>query len=171
MQALSLAWGILALGGMLVGLIPCFGWLNWFNIPFALAGFIFSVVVHLAGRGPNRQSSLVAIVLCVLAILVGSKHISTAPHSSWRERFLAMTPASPLPGVELAVQAYDTEKSDPRLRALVIASAGWNFTSAGLSKRKQLLARLPTIPRQPSGLRGLSTTRTGFAGGRIAFAH
>jgi hypothetical protein len=75
MQALSLAWGILALGGMLVGLIPCFGWLNWFNIPFAFAGFIFSVVAHLTGRGPTRQNSLVAIILCVLAILLGSKRL------------------------------------------------------------------------------------------------
>ena len=75
MQALSLAWGILAVTGMLVGLIPCFGWLNWLNIPFAFAGLIFSVIVHLTSRGPNRQSSLVAIILCVLAILLGSKRL------------------------------------------------------------------------------------------------
>lgn len=75
MQALSLAWGILAVGGMLVGFIPCFGWLNWLNIPFAFAGLIFSVIAHLTGRGPNRQSSLVAIILCVLAILLGSKRL------------------------------------------------------------------------------------------------
>ena len=75
MQALSLAWGILAVGGMLVGFIPCFGWLNWLNIPFAIAGFIFSVIAHLAGRGPARQNSLVGIILCVLAILLGSKRL------------------------------------------------------------------------------------------------
>lgn len=75
MQALSLAWGILAVGGMLIGFIPCFGWLNWMNIPFAFAGLIFSVIVHLSGRGPNRQNSLVAIVLCVLAVLLGSKRL------------------------------------------------------------------------------------------------
>ena len=50
MQALSLAWGILAVSGMLVGFIPCFGWLNWINIPFAFVGLIFSVVAHLTGR-------------------------------------------------------------------------------------------------------------------------
>jgi hypothetical protein len=75
MQALSLAWGILAVGGMLVGFIPCFGWMNWLNIPFAFVGLIFSVIAHLMGRGPNRQSSLVAIILCVLAILLGSKRL------------------------------------------------------------------------------------------------
>ena len=75
MQALSLAWGILAVAGMLIGFIPCFGWLNWMNIPFAFAGFIFSVIAHLTSRGPNRQNSLVAIILCVLAILLGSKRL------------------------------------------------------------------------------------------------
>ncbi len=75
MQALSLAWGILALIGMVVGFIPCFGWVNWFNIPFAFCGLIFSIVAHVASRGPNRQNSLVAIILCVLAMLLGSKRL------------------------------------------------------------------------------------------------
>jgi hypothetical protein len=73
-QALSLAWGILAVGGMLVGFIPCFGWLNWLNIPFAFAGLIFSVIAHAVTKG-QRQNSLVAIILCVLAILIGSKRL------------------------------------------------------------------------------------------------
>ncbi len=75
MQALSLAWGILALGGMTVGFVPCFGWLNWFNIPFAFAGLIFGIIAHIVSRGPNRQSSLAAIILYVLAILIGSKRL------------------------------------------------------------------------------------------------
>ena len=75
MQALSLAWGILALCGMTVGFIPCLGWLNWFNIPFAFAGLIFSIIAHAVTRGPSRQLSTTAIVLCVLAILIGSKRL------------------------------------------------------------------------------------------------
>ena len=75
MQALSLAWGILAVMGMVIGFIPCFGWVNWFNIPFAFAGFIFSIVAHAATRGSSRQNSTVALVLCVLAILIGSKRL------------------------------------------------------------------------------------------------
>jgi hypothetical protein len=74
MQALSLAWGILALCGMLFGFIPCFGWMNWLNIPFAFVGLIFSIVAHATTKGP-RQNSLVAIILCVLAILLGSKRL------------------------------------------------------------------------------------------------
>ena len=75
MQALSLAWGILALIGMVVGFIPCFGVVNWINIPFAFCGLIFSVIVHLATQTPNRNNSLVGIVLCVLAVLLGSKRL------------------------------------------------------------------------------------------------
>ncbi len=74
MQALSLALGILALCGMMVGFVPCLGWANWFNIPFAFAGLIFSIVAHAVTRGP-RQNSLVAMILCVLAILIGSKRL------------------------------------------------------------------------------------------------
>jgi hypothetical protein len=74
MQALSLAWGILALCGMMLGFIPCFGWVNWFNIPFAFAGLIVSIIAQATTRGP-RQNSLVAIILCVLAILLGSKRL------------------------------------------------------------------------------------------------
>jgi hypothetical protein len=75
MQALSLAWGILALIGMVVGFIPCFGWTNWVNIPFAFGGLIFSVIAHILTRGPRRQNSTVAIILCILAILLGSKRL------------------------------------------------------------------------------------------------
>src|SRR5579864_1160599 len=75
MQALSLAWGILALIGMVVGFIPCFGWINWVNIPFAFAGLIFGIIAHILTRGPSRQNSLVAIILCILAILLGSKRL------------------------------------------------------------------------------------------------
>ena len=75
MQALSLAWGILALIGMVIGFIPCFGWMNWMNIPFAFGGLIFSLVVHFATRTPERNNSLIAIVLCILAVLLGSKRL------------------------------------------------------------------------------------------------
>lgn len=43
--------------------------------PFAFAGLIFSIIAHILTRGPNRQNSLVAIVLCILAILLGSKRL------------------------------------------------------------------------------------------------
>jgi len=76
MQVISLAWAILALIGMVVGFIPCFGWVNWFNIPFAFAGFIVSIIAYASARHGERNNALVAIILCVLAILLGSKRLA-----------------------------------------------------------------------------------------------
>ena len=76
MQALSLAWGILAVMGMLVGFIPCLGWMNWLNIPFAVAGLIFSFVAHATSSSTRRGSSLAAIVLCLVAVLLGAKRLA-----------------------------------------------------------------------------------------------
>lgn len=44
MKLASMILGITALVGMLVGFIPCLGWLNWFNIPVALIGLILGLV-------------------------------------------------------------------------------------------------------------------------------
>lgn len=75
MQVISLAWGILALVGMVLGFIPCFGWVNWFNIPFAFCGLIFGIIAHVSTKSANRNNSLVAIILCILAVLLGSKRL------------------------------------------------------------------------------------------------
>lgn len=75
MQVLSLIWGILAILGMFVGLIPCIGALNWLNIPFAIAGLIVSIIAHTSHPGPNRGSSLAGIILCALAIVIGAKRL------------------------------------------------------------------------------------------------
>jgi hypothetical protein len=75
MQVISLAWGILALVGMVVGFIPCFGWLNWFNIPFAFVGLIVGIIAQATAKSGDRNNSLAAIILCVLAILLGSKRL------------------------------------------------------------------------------------------------
>lgn len=75
MQILSLTWGILAIIGMFVGLIPCVGALNWLNIPFAVVGLIVSLVSHSSNPGSRRTGSLVGIILCVLAIVIGFKRL------------------------------------------------------------------------------------------------
>jgi len=76
MQGLSLAWGILAVIGMVVGFIPCLGWTNWFNIPFAVAGLIVSFIVHVSSPSQQRGSSLAGIILCLVAILLGAKRLA-----------------------------------------------------------------------------------------------
>ena len=73
MQVLSLAWGILALLGFMVAFIPCLGWLNVLNIPFAVVGLIISIVAFASGVPGRRTHSAAGIVLCLVAILIGGK--------------------------------------------------------------------------------------------------
>ena len=75
MQIASLAWGILAIIGFFVGVIPCLGWMNWFNIPFAVGGLLFAIFAYLAGRAGERNASVWAIVLCSIAVLIGAKRL------------------------------------------------------------------------------------------------
>ncbi len=75
MQALSLAWGILALLGFLVGLVPCLGSLNWLNIPFSVAGLIFSLVAFARGLPGARTPSVIGIILCLIGVFIGAKRL------------------------------------------------------------------------------------------------
>lgn len=69
MQILSLVWGILAILGMGFAFLPCFGSLNWLNIPFAVVGFIVSMV---AKSKPGHQgAATVGLILNSIAILLG----------------------------------------------------------------------------------------------------
>lgn len=61
MKTFGLVLGILAALGMLLAFIPFLGWLNWFNIPFAIIGLILSAI------GRSRGG----IILCISAILFG----------------------------------------------------------------------------------------------------
>lgn len=71
MQILSLIWGIIALGGFLFGLIPCLGWFNWLNIPFAVLGLILSIVAKTQARPGEGGLATAGIVLNAIAVLIG----------------------------------------------------------------------------------------------------
>jgi hypothetical protein len=73
MQVLSLAWGILALLGFMVGFIPCLGWVNMLNIPFAIIGLVLSIIGFATGAPGRRTPSAVGIILCLIAIVIGAK--------------------------------------------------------------------------------------------------
>jgi hypothetical protein len=75
MQILSLVWGILALLGFFVAFIPCLGWLNWLNIPFAIAGLILSIIAFASGLPGRRGFSAAGIVLCLIAVFIGAKRL------------------------------------------------------------------------------------------------
>ena len=70
LSTFSLVWGVLAILGMAVGIIPFLGSLNYLNIPFAVFGLLFSilVIVYIIKKGTRRCGSL----LCAAAIFIGS---------------------------------------------------------------------------------------------------
>ena len=71
MSTLSMVWGILALTGMLIGMLPCLGALNWLNIPFSGIGLIVSLIA-LSREPPYRRGGAVGgIVLCSLSLVLG----------------------------------------------------------------------------------------------------
>ncbi|MFZ4263261.1 hypothetical protein ACFRAE_14570 [Sphingobacterium sp. HJSM2_6] len=61
MKLLGRLFGIFAIIGMLLGMIPLLGWLNWLNIPFAILGLVFSILGKSKG----------GIIICIVAIFLG----------------------------------------------------------------------------------------------------
>ena len=72
MQVVALVWGILALLGLGVAFIPCLGWMNWLNIPFALVGLVIGIVA-LNNAPPDKKGVATGgVVLCAIAVLLGA---------------------------------------------------------------------------------------------------
>lgn len=75
MKLASLIFGIVVIIGMLIGFIPCLGWLNWFNIPLAIAGVIVSIIA-VASNNPddteNKGFAIAGVCLCGTAIFLGT---------------------------------------------------------------------------------------------------
>ena len=76
MQVLSLVWGILAVIGLFVAFFPCLGSLNWINIPFSLAGLIFSIIALVTTKSPGKGKAIAGLVLCGIAVLFGMIRLS-----------------------------------------------------------------------------------------------
>lgn len=70
MSTFSLVFGILALIGMFVAFFPCLGWMNWFNIPFAVVGLVLGVIA-VANQDKPRGPAVAGIVACCAAIGFG----------------------------------------------------------------------------------------------------
>lgn len=71
MRIVGLILGILSLLGMLTAFIPCLGWLNWLNIPFAVVGLIVSIVAYNNDKLEPEKQSTAGIILCAVAIVLG----------------------------------------------------------------------------------------------------
>lgn len=71
MQLLALIWGILSILGMTLGFLPCVGWFNWLNIPFAIVGLIISVVSISNSPAGQRGTGTAGLILNLIAVLFG----------------------------------------------------------------------------------------------------
>ena len=70
LSIISLIWGILAIFGMAVGIIPFLGSLNYLNIPFAVFGLLFSILVIVLSS--KKELAVVGSFLCGVAIFIGA---------------------------------------------------------------------------------------------------
>jgi pimeloyl-ACP methyl ester carboxylesterase len=75
--------------------------------------------------------------------LTGMVLIGSAPDAGWIPQFRATAERFPLDDARNAAETYDLRPSDDRLRRLVVASAPWYFTAAGLPAGRSLLSRMP----------------------------
>lgn len=68
MRIAGFVMGIFAMFGMLLGLLPFLGWLNWLVIPFSGAGLIIGIVgVAISKRG---GIGVAGIILCSIALFI-----------------------------------------------------------------------------------------------------
>ena len=70
LSILSLIWGILAIIGMAVAIIPFLGVLNYLNIPFAVLELLFSVLVLIVSS--KKELAAAGCILCSVAIFLGA---------------------------------------------------------------------------------------------------
>ncbi len=69
--------GIIAISVMVVGLIPCLGWINWINIPFSFVTWILSIVAISTAKLPTtRSKATVGLVLGLIAWIIGIIRLS-----------------------------------------------------------------------------------------------
>lgn len=55
MKQASLIIGIIAIIGMLIGLVPCLGWFNWLNLPLAAVGIVLGFMAYNEQRNMPLQ--------------------------------------------------------------------------------------------------------------------
>ena len=70
MNAIALAWGILAVIGMVLSFVPCVGRLGWFDLPVAVFGAMFGLFA-IVKRPEGARNAVIGTALCMLASIVG----------------------------------------------------------------------------------------------------
>jgi hypothetical protein len=65
--------GIITISLMVMGLIPCLGWLNWFTLLFGGVTKILCWVAIFTEKNPSaRNKAIIGLVLTVIALFIGS---------------------------------------------------------------------------------------------------
>ena len=70
MGTLCLVWGILAMVGTAIGLIPSLRVLNWFGIPFGIVGVLLSIIALTITKEKNKKNLIISLSLCFLAVVI-----------------------------------------------------------------------------------------------------
>lgn len=70
MSVVALIWGILAFVGLLFGLLPCLGWMNWMNVPFAGLGLVFAAIVWSRESRPGGAPGMAVAGFLLSAVAV-----------------------------------------------------------------------------------------------------
>ena len=70
-QIVALILGLSSFGGFLVGLIPFLGWVNWLNIPGAIASVIVSLIGTSERTREGRNMAFTGLALSLVAICFG----------------------------------------------------------------------------------------------------
>ena len=75
MGLISLIWGIFAMLGMFVALIPLLGWMNWAVIPFAGVGAIIAAIGIMV-RGEKSRRGKAGLLLNGIVIVIAAIRLS-----------------------------------------------------------------------------------------------
>ncbi len=70
MVKLCMVWGVLAITGTAIGLVPPLRELNWINIPFGAVGALICIIALATTKEKSKRNLLVSLILCVLAVAV-----------------------------------------------------------------------------------------------------
>jgi len=71
MHSAAFVLGIVCAVGLIVGMVPCAGWVNWFNIPLAVVGLVISIVAMTQGPETEKTKAIVGVCCCAAAVLFG----------------------------------------------------------------------------------------------------
>ncbi len=71
MNIAGMCLGIVAITLMILGLIPCFGGLNWIVIPLAIIGLVLSGVGLASSPQGQKGSAVAGLVLCIISLTIG----------------------------------------------------------------------------------------------------